>query len=55
MLYIIGDMAKYEPLSREFLLERGYCCNHGCKNCPYKKISTTSHRETKHKTKKSKK
>lgn len=26
----------YKPLSREFLLKRGYCCNHGCKNCPYK-------------------
>ena len=27
---------KYEPLSREFLLKRGYCCDNGCKNCPYK-------------------
>ncbi len=26
----------YEPLSKEILLERGYCCNNGCKNCPYK-------------------
>lgn len=26
-----------EPLSREFLLNRGHCCNNGCKNCPYKK------------------
>ena len=26
-----------EPLSREFLLSRGKCCNSGCKNCPYKK------------------
>jgi len=23
------------PLSREFLLERGHCCNSGCTNCPY--------------------
>jgi hypothetical protein len=22
-------------LSRDFLLERGFCCNLGCKNCPY--------------------
>jgi hypothetical protein len=29
---------EYEPLSREFLLKRGYCCNNGCKNCPYKKV-----------------
>lgn len=25
----------YPPLSREFLLARGYCCNGGCQNCPY--------------------
>lgn len=24
------------PLSREFLLNRGYCCNMDCQNCPYK-------------------
>ena len=24
------------PLSREFLLNRNYCCNLNCKNCPYK-------------------
>jgi len=23
------------PLSREFLLARGFCCNCGCVNCPY--------------------
>ena len=28
-----------EPLSRDFLLSRGYCCNNGCKNCPYIKCS----------------
>jgi Family of unknown function (DUF5522) len=22
-------------LCREFLLERGYCCCNGCRNCPY--------------------
>jgi len=22
-------------LSREFLLDRGYCCGHGCLMCPY--------------------
>jgi len=27
-----------KPLSREFLLNRGFCCNCGCKNCPYKMI-----------------
>ena len=24
-----------KPLSREFLLGRGYCCHNGCTNCPY--------------------
>ena len=28
---------KHKPLSREFLLKRGYCCDNGCKNCPYRK------------------
>lgn len=23
-------------LTKNFLLERGYCCNSLCKNCPYK-------------------
>ena len=22
--------------TKEFHLKRGYCCNNGCKNCPYK-------------------
>lgn len=22
-------------LSRDFLLRRGFCCENGCKNCPY--------------------
>jgi hypothetical protein len=24
-----------QPLSKEFLLERGVCCGNGCRNCPY--------------------
>ena len=24
-----------KPLSREQLLKKGRCCQHGCKNCPY--------------------
>ena len=27
---------KIEPLSREYLLNRGHCCDNGCRNCPYK-------------------
>ena len=24
-----------KPLSKKYLLSRGYCCGSGCKNCPY--------------------
>lgn len=34
-------MKKAKPLSREFLLKRGYCCNNGCLNCPYMKPPKT--------------
>lgn len=30
-------MKKNSPLSRDFLLQRGYCCHLGCLNCPYEK------------------
>jgi len=33
-------MKKPQPLSREFLLKRGFCCHNGCKNCPYKMNNT---------------
>jgi hypothetical protein len=26
--------------TQEYLLKRGYCCNHGCRHCPYKETST---------------
>ena len=26
---------KPKPLSRDFLLKRGFCCHNGCTNCPY--------------------
>ena len=29
------EAGSFEPLSAEYLLERGYCCGNGCKNCPY--------------------
>ena len=28
-----------KPLSKEFLINRGYCCNFGCLYCPYKEKS----------------
>lgn len=27
-----------QPLSREFLIQRGYCCHLGCRNCPWKDV-----------------
>jgi hypothetical protein len=30
-----NSQKKPKPLSKEFLLSRGYCCNNGCINCPY--------------------
>tara|TARA_R110000803_G_scaffold35558_1_gene76828 strand:+ start:1437 stop:1754 length:318 start_codon:yes stop_codon:yes gene_type:complete len=24
-----------KPLSKDFLLQRGFCCRNGCANCPY--------------------
>jgi len=36
------SMASKKPLSREFLLNRGFCCNNGCINCPYKTKNTMS-------------
>ena len=27
--------------TREFLLRRGYCCQCGCRNCPYGRSPTT--------------
>ncbi len=35
-------MKKAQPLSKEFLLNRGFCCNNGCTNCPYKMKSPKS-------------
>ena len=30
-----SDYNVNKPLTREFLLNRGFCCDSGCKNCPY--------------------
>jgi 2-iminoacetate synthase ThiH len=27
----------YRVFTEKYLLKRGYCCNNGCKHCPYKK------------------
>lgn len=29
------DRTRMAPLTREYLLARGTCCGHGCRNCPY--------------------
>lgn len=28
-------------LTAHFLLKRGYCCNNGCRHCPYSKKSVS--------------
>ena len=33
-------MDKPKPLSRKFLVSRGYCCGGWCLNCPYFPIHT---------------
>jgi hypothetical protein len=33
--YVSKEDKINKPLTREFLLDRGFCCNNGCKNCPY--------------------
>tara|TARA_R110000796_G_scaffold111058_1_gene222583 strand:- start:178 stop:378 length:201 start_codon:yes stop_codon:yes gene_type:complete len=33
--YDLEEDKMNEPLTREFLLNRGFCCDNGCKNCPY--------------------
>lgn len=30
-------------LTRDYLIERGYCCGNGCRNCPY--VGTTQESE----------
>lgn len=30
-----SEQESFSPLSAAYLLERGYCCGNGCKNCPY--------------------
>ena len=30
-----GEAGFFAPLPASYLLERGYCCGNGCKNCPY--------------------
>ena len=39
-------------LSREFLIERGYCCGHGCLMCPYESKHTKGNTVIKRKYKK---
>ena len=29
------DFDQNGALTREFLLRRGFCCDNGCRNCPY--------------------
>ena len=31
----ISKLLKLEPLGKEYLLERGWCCGMRCTNCPF--------------------
>lgn len=35
--WIEKDGVKYRVFTEKYLLKRGFCCNNGCKHCPYKK------------------
>ena len=37
----------YKPLSREFLLQRGHCCDNNCLNCPYKEKNMKTEKQDK--------
>ncbi len=39
-------------LSKEFLIERGYCCGHGCLMCPYEPKHTKGNTKLNGKNKK---
>ena len=41
----LGRRKGHPPLSKEFLLKRGYCCHNGCKNCPYREKEMEQKRE----------
>ena len=36
----------YVVLTREYHLERGYCCGNGCLNCPYDYINVEEPRRS---------
>lgn len=33
----MGKLEQYKAIPSSVHLERGYCCDNGCVNCPYKK------------------
>ena len=34
--YYIDPETGYDVWTREYLLNRGYCCRGGCRHCPYR-------------------
>ncbi len=34
----------YWVFTSSYLLERGYCCGSGCRNCPYEAVEVNSYR-----------
>ena len=37
--WIEKNGVKYRVFTEKYLLKRGFCCNNGCLNCPYKKTN----------------
>lgn len=36
----------FTALTEEYLLQRGYCCGNGCRNCPYEYKNVPEPRRT---------
>lgn len=34
--YYLDEKTGYLVFTREYHLRRGFCCNSGCRHCPYK-------------------
>lgn len=40
--FYIDPLTGYQVFTEYHHIERGYCCNSGCRHCPYKNKSDTS-------------
>ena len=37
----VDPATQAEVFTRDYLVERGYCCNQGCRHCPYGELNIT--------------